>query len=50
MFIEMGEIRNAYKILVGNPEEKRLLGRPGCRWKKTTESDIIDTGWEGMDL
>jgi len=24
----MGEMRNAYKILVGKPEGKRLLGRP----------------------
>jgi hypothetical protein len=28
----MGEIRNVYKILVGKPEGKRLLGRPGRRW------------------
>jgi hypothetical protein len=26
------EIRNAYKILVGKPEWKRLLGRPRPRW------------------
>jgi hypothetical protein len=24
----MGEMRNAYKIFVGNPEGKRLLERP----------------------
>jgi hypothetical protein len=23
----MREVRNAYKVLVGNPESKRLLGR-----------------------
>jgi hypothetical protein len=28
----MGETRNAYKIFVDNPEEKRLLGRPRRRW------------------
>jgi hypothetical protein len=27
----MGEKRNAYRLLVGKPEEKRLLGRPR-RW------------------
>jgi hypothetical protein len=27
----MGEKRNAYKILVGKPEEKRPLGRPRLR-------------------
>jgi hypothetical protein len=28
----MGERRNAYRILVGNPEGKRPLGRPRRRW------------------
>jgi hypothetical protein len=28
----MGERRNAYRVLVGNPEGKRLLGRPRRRW------------------
>jgi hypothetical protein len=28
----MGEKRNAYKILVGKLEGKRLLGRPRHRW------------------
>jgi hypothetical protein len=27
-----GEKRNAYRILVGKPEEKRPLGRPRCMW------------------
>jgi len=27
----MREIRNDYRILVGKPEGKRPLGRPGCR-------------------
>jgi hypothetical protein len=27
----MGEIRNAYNILVGKPEGKKPLGRPTCR-------------------
>jgi hypothetical protein len=29
----MGEIRNAYKTLVGKPEGKRPLGRPRRRWE-----------------
>jgi hypothetical protein len=29
----MGEIRNAYKRLVGKLEEKRQLGRPRTRWE-----------------
>jgi hypothetical protein len=28
----MGEMRNAYKILVGKPEGKKPLGRPKRRW------------------
>jgi hypothetical protein len=28
----MGAKRNAYRILVGKPEGKRKLGRPGRRW------------------
>jgi hypothetical protein len=28
----MGEKRNAYRLLVGKPEGKRLIGRPRCRW------------------
>jgi hypothetical protein len=28
-----GEMRNAYKILVGMPERKRPLRRPRRRWK-----------------
>jgi hypothetical protein len=29
---QIGEKRNAYRILVGKPERKRLLRRPGRRW------------------
>jgi hypothetical protein len=29
----MGERRCAYKVLVGKPEGKRPLGRPGRRWE-----------------
>jgi hypothetical protein len=29
----MGEIRNAYNILIRTPEEKRPLGRPRHRWE-----------------
>jgi hypothetical protein len=28
----MGEMRSAYKTLVGKPEGKKLLGRPRSRW------------------
>jgi hypothetical protein len=43
----MGEPRNAYRILVGKPEEKRPLGRPRLgRW--TILKWILDR-WDGMD-
>jgi hypothetical protein len=36
----MGEIRNAYKILVGKPKGKRLLGRHRHRWKDNIKIDL----------
>jgi hypothetical protein len=36
----MGEKRNAYRILVGKPEEKRPLGRPRCRWEDNIRMDL----------
>jgi hypothetical protein len=29
----MGVKTNAYRVLVGNPEGKSTLGRPGNRWE-----------------
>jgi hypothetical protein len=40
----MEEKRNAYRILVGNPEGKRPLGRPRRRWV-----DNIKMGWYGLN-
>jgi hypothetical protein len=45
----MGEKRNAYRILVGNPEGKRPLGRPGRRWVGNIKMDLREIGWDGMD-
>jgi hypothetical protein len=39
----MGEMKNAYKILVGTSDGKRLLGRPRRRWQKSL--DLRDIGW-----
>jgi hypothetical protein len=33
----MGEVRNAYIVLDGKLEGKRVLRRPRCRWKITLE-------------
>jgi hypothetical protein len=44
----MGEKRNAYRALVGNPERTRPLGRPRCRWVDNIKTDL-KIGWNGMD-
>jgi hypothetical protein len=36
----VGEIRSAYKILVGKPERERPLGRTRCRWADNIRMDI----------
>jgi hypothetical protein len=35
-----GEKRKAYRILVGKPEGKRQLGRPGRRWEDNIRTDL----------
>jgi hypothetical protein len=45
----MGEKRNAYRILVGEPEGKRPLGRPRRRWVDNIKMDHREIGWGGMD-
>jgi hypothetical protein len=45
----MGEERNAYRILVEKPEEKRPLGRPTSKWEDNIEMDLRETEWGGMD-
>jgi hypothetical protein len=36
----MGEMRNAYKILVGKPVRKRPLGRSRCGWEVYIRMDV----------
>jgi hypothetical protein len=45
----MGEKRNAYRMLVGKPEGKRLLGRPRHRSEDNIKMDLRDTEWGIMD-
>jgi hypothetical protein len=45
----MGEKRNAYRILVGNPEGPRPLGRPRRRWVDNIKIDLREIGWDGGD-
>jgi hypothetical protein len=46
----MGERRNAYRILLGNPEGKIPLGRPRRRLVDNIKIDLGEIGWDGMDL
>jgi hypothetical protein len=39
-----GEKRNACRILVGEPEEKRPLGRPRRRWVDNIKMELRETG------
>jgi hypothetical protein len=45
----MGEKRNAYRILVENPERKRPLGRSRRRWVDNIKMNLREIGWDGMD-
>jgi hypothetical protein len=40
----MREKRNAYRLLVGMPEGKRLLGRPRRRWVDNIKMDLREMG------
>jgi hypothetical protein len=44
-----GEKRNAHRILVGNPEGKRPLGRPRRRWVDNIKMDLREIGRDDID-
>jgi hypothetical protein len=44
-----GEKRNAYRLLVGKPEGKRLLGRARRRWVNNIRMDLGEMGWGDVD-
>jgi hypothetical protein len=41
----MGEKRNAYRLLLGKPDGRRLLGRPRRRWLDNIRKDLVEVGW-----
>ena len=45
----MGEKRGVYRVLVGKPEGKRLLGRPRRRWEDNIKMNLQELGCGGMD-
>jgi hypothetical protein len=46
---QMGEKRNAYRLLVGKPGGKRPLGRPRRRWVINIRMDLREVGWGDVD-
>jgi hypothetical protein len=48
MWHEWGEKRNAYRILVGNPEGKSPLERARRRWVDNIKMDLREIGWDGV--
>jgi hypothetical protein len=45
----LGEHRNAYRILVGEPEGKRLLGRLRHSEWTTLKFILREVEWDGVD-
>jgi hypothetical protein len=45
----MGEGRNVYRVLVGKPEGKGLLGRPKPRWEYGIKMDLREIGLGGVE-
>jgi hypothetical protein len=43
----MGEERKVYMVLVGKPEGKRPLGKPGRRWADGIRLDLREIGLAG---
>jgi hypothetical protein len=45
----MREKRNAYRILMGMPGQKRPLGRQRRRWVDNIKMDLREIGLDGLD-
>jgi hypothetical protein len=45
----MGEERNVYKVLMGKPEGKRVLGRPTRTWQDGIRTDLREIGWGSVE-
>ena len=40
----MEDVRSAFKILIGEPKEKRPLGRPWRRWEDNNRMNFKELG------
>ena len=45
----MGEESGVYRVLVGEPEGRRTLGRPRSRWVDNIRMDLQEVGCGYMD-
>jgi hypothetical protein len=45
----MGEKKNVYRLLVGNPGGMRPLGRPRRRWVDNIRMVLKEVGWGDVD-
>jgi hypothetical protein len=46
---EEEEKKNAYRLLVGKPEERRPLGRRRRRWLYNIGMELVEVGWGDVD-
>jgi len=47
--VRMSEEWGLYRVLVGKPEGRRPLGRPGRRWADNIRTDLQEVGCMYMD-
>jgi hypothetical protein len=45
----IGEVKGVYRVLVGKPEGKRLLGRPRRRCENNSKMDLQEVGFRSMN-
>jgi hypothetical protein len=43
------EKRNAYRLMVRNPEGRKPLGRPRHRWVDNIRRDLVEVGWGDVE-
>jgi hypothetical protein len=45
----MGEMSNAYSVLVGKLKEKTSFRKPRYQWEDNIRMDLREIVWEGVD-
>jgi hypothetical protein len=43
-----GEEENAYRLLAGNPDGKKPLGKPRRKWVDNIRMDLGEVGWGNL--